>query len=174
MRGLLFLSIILIGKSYELLNDYIPKYNPVPFYTCCSLDEKLLKVSKEVIEDINNHNILNISLHNEIYKDEINGANTICSFDDDNKAYGFTYLYENEADVYVSNKLLNKDNTLYNVVYHEFIHALGLNHSVYPSIMNYTVSVSYMGSIYDDRDKSYLSIDDMRGLQKVKKNMNIE
>ncbi len=174
MRGFLFLSIILFTKGYEILNNYIPVDNPLPFYTCCGIDEKLLSVSKDVIQDINNHNIINVSLHNEIYKDEINGANTICSFDDDSKAYGYTVLYKNEADIYVSNQLLNKDNTLYNVVLHEFIHALGLNHSVYPSIMNYTVSVSYMGNIYDDSHISYLSIDDMRGLEKVKKNMNIE
>jgi len=174
MRGLLFLSIILIGKAYELLDFYTPKDNPLPFYTCCNIDEKLLSVSKEVVEDINNHNIINVSLHNEIYKDEINGANTICSFDDDSKAYGYTMLTKNEADIYVSNRLLEKDNTLYNVVLHEFIHALGLNHSAFPSIMNYTVSVSYMGNIYDDTHISYLSIDDMRGLERVKKNMNIE
>ena len=174
MRLLLFLSYIILGKGYELLDFYTPKDNPLPFYTCCDLDKKVLSVSKNVIEHINQHNIINVSLHNEIYKDEINGENTICSFDDDTKAFGYTVLTKNEADIYISNRLLQKDNTLYNVVLHEFIHALGLNHSAIPSIMNYTVSVSYMGNIYDDRDISYLSIDDMRGLENVKKNMNIE
>lgn len=173
MRLLLFLSSILYGNAYKLLDFYTPKANPLPFFTCCGLDEKVLYTTKNVIEDINNHNIINISLHNEIYKDEINDANTICSFDDDAKAYGYTMLSRNEADIYVSNRLLQTNNTLYNVILHEFIHALGLNHSAFPSMMNYTVRVSYMGNIYDDRDKSYLSIDDMRGLEKVKKNMDI-
>jgi hypothetical protein len=40
--------------------------------------------------------------------------------------------------------------------------------------MNYKISVDYWGTIHEDRDKSYLSIDDMRGLEKVKNNMDIE
>ena len=174
MRLLLFLSFILSGFGYNLLDFYTPKDNPLPFYTCCNIDDKVLSVSKEVIENINQHNIINVSLHNEIYKDEINDANTICSFDDNSKGYGYTLLTENEADIYISNQLLQNNNTLYNVVLHEFIHALGLNHSVYPSIMNYKISVDYWGSIHEDRDKSYLSIDDMRGLENVKNNMDIE
>lgn len=174
MRLLLFLSSILFGNGYNLFDFYTPKDNPLPFYTCCNLDDKVLYTAKEVIENINQHNIINVSLHNEIYKDEINDANTICSFDDNNKGYGYTLLTENEADIYISNQLLPHNNTLYNVILHEFIHALALNHSVYPSIMNYKISVDYWGSIHEDRDKSYLSIDDMRGLEEVKKNMNIE
>tara|TARA_R110002110_G_scaffold321_1_gene1234 strand:+ start:9420 stop:9941 length:522 start_codon:yes stop_codon:yes gene_type:complete len=173
MRLVLFLSSILYANAYKLLDFYTPIDNPVPFYTCCDLNEKVLYITKNVIEDINNHNIINISLHNEIYKDEIGNANTICSFDDDAKAFGYTMLFRNEADIYISNKLLKTDKTLYNVILHEFIHALGLNHSALPSIMNYTVSISYMGNIYNDRDKLYLSVDDMRGLEKVKKNMDI-
>ena len=174
MRLLLFLSSILFGNGYNLLDFYTPKDNPLPFYTCCNLDDKVLYTSKEVIENINSHNIINVSLHNQIYKDEINDANTICSFDDANKGYGYTLLTENEADIYISNQLLQHNNTLYNVILHEFIHALGLNHSVYPSIMNYKISVDYWGTIHEDREKSYLSIDDMRGLENVKNNMNIE
>ena len=174
MRLLLFLSLLPSIFSYNLFDFYNLSSNPLEFHTCCSISPKLLDTTKLVIEHINSHDIINISLKDGIFSHEINDVNTICDYKDDYKGYGFTLLTTSDEDIYISQKLLETNNTLYNVVLHEFIHALGLNHTSIPSIMNYKIEVqsgSLFGNkiIVEDREKQYLSIDDMNGLKAIKK-----
>ena len=172
---LLFLSFLPIIFGYNIFDWYNLTSNPLIFHKCCDIDDKLLDTTKAVISHINSHDILNVSLHNEIYDHEVNNVNTICNYNkDDNTPFAYTLLTDSDEDIYVSDELLTTNNTLYNVVLHEFIHSLGLNHTETGSIMNYKIEIEsgslfYRPKIVEDRAKLYLSIDDMEGMKAIKK-----
>ena len=173
MKLILFLSILSFGFGYNTFNFYNLTSNPLEFHTCCSISPKLYNTTLDVIDHINSHDIINITIKDELFPHEVNSVNTICDYEDDYQGYGFTLLTDTDEDIYVSKKLLETNNTLYNVVLHEFIHALGLDHTTTPSIMKYKISVSSSlfgeKQIIEDKSKLYLSIDDMNGMRAVKK-----
>ena len=156
------------------MNYLNPTSSTIPFYSCCNLNDKTRKVAHNVINDINMYLIFNLSLHDKIYTDEHNGYNTICSFDDRREAYAYTIVYgTEETDILVSNELLDYDNVLYNVVLHEFLHALGLNHTEENGVMSYKIYTNEKYEILEDRRKLYLSYDDMKGLYEIKRKYNL-
>jgi len=175
MKFSLFLSILPLIFSYKMFDFYNLTSNPIPLYKCCNIEPKLLDTTKLAIDHINSHNIINITLKEELYSHEINDVNSICSYNDgEYDEYGFTLLTDTDEDVYINKKLLETNNTLYNVVLHELVHLMGMDHSTEPSIMSYKVSVKYpslfgSSSIEEDRSKLWLSIDDINGLKAVKK-----
>jgi len=69
-----------------------------------------------------------------------------------------------EADIYV-NPILTGHNTD-NVMLHEMLHAVGLNHSDKLGIMNYSVRLDHHQQVLSD-PLLYLSPDDVRGLKAI-------
>ena len=63
----------------------------------------------------------------------------------------------NTTDIYISHRLLFTPNTLYNVLYHEVLHAFWIDHSDLPGLMNYSVRLNWLGYINDDSNKLYPS-----------------
>ena len=151
LLGLIYYTV----QAYTLLEHYIPSTITKDFYMCPSINDKLRETTISVIDDINKYNILFISLKQE--ESEIidnNNINEICNIQSDPyQAYGSTIVFgTNESDIYIQNSVLYKPKTLYNVVYHEFIHALGLNHTTeHDGYMNYNVRTNTYGIIDDDR-----------------------
>lgn len=173
MNKCLLISLIYYSVSgFNILSQYIPTTINKDFYMCPSINNNLRETTIEVIDDINKYNILFISLKEE--KSELqknNNKNEICNVDT-TQHYGFTELFgTNETDIHISNSLLYKTNTMYNVVYHEFIHALGLNHTEEQSgYMNYKIQTNRYG-ITEDNRKLYPSLDDIKGLRYIKNNL---
>lgn len=128
----------------------------------------------EATKHINKYHIHHFSLK-QGYTEPLdnNNINDICSFDGKDMYYGYTKTFgTNETDIYVSNTLTTTPTTLYNVVYHELIHSLGLNHTTNKDgIMNYKMRIERNGNIIDDTNKLYLSMDDIKGLRYIKNNL---
>lgn len=159
-------------NGFNILSHYIPSSITKEFYTCPSINDKLRETTIQVIDDINKYNTLFISLKDETSNlSPENGINEICNTDTQ-EHYGFTNLFgTDETDIHISNSLLYKTNTLYNVVYHEFLHALGLNHTEEQSgYMNYKIQTNRYG-ITEDNRKLYPSLDDIKGLRYIKNNL---
>ena len=78
--------------------------------------------------------------------------------------YGYMIPYENFTEIHISNKLLNSPNTLYNVVLHEVLHSVGLNHSSKEGMMKYVMSENWWAGVIEDQRELWLSIDDLSGL----------
>ncbi len=173
LLGLIYYTV----QAYTLLEHYIPSGITKDFYMCPSIDHNLRETTISVIDDINKYNILFISLqHEESEIIDNNNINEICNIQSDTyQSYGYTKLFgTNETDIYIQNSVLYKPKTLYNVVYHEFIHALGLNHTTeHDGYMNYNVRTNTYGIIEDGR-KLYPSLDDIKGLRYIKRNLLCE
>ena len=170
IKYLLFIIPIVYG--YELLNHYIPTSFTKQFHT----DNSLRDYSNEVCNHINNFNIHRCIIispstgsTNPVLQNNINTISV--SYTNDNY-FGYTKLYStNETDIIINHKLLKTKNTLYNVLLHEIVHSIGLNHTLVPSVMNYTIFMNERNEIIEDRRRIYLSIDDVRGLRFIKQSL---
>jgi hypothetical protein len=70
---------------------------------------------------------------------------------------------ETQTDIYISHRLLFSIKTLFNVLYHEVLHAFSLNHSNLPGLMNYSIKINWFG-VKEDSDKLYPSFYDIKEL----------
>ena len=171
---ILFTKIISVG-AFVLLNNYQPNELIKSFSFCPSVKPSLRETCEDVITNLNQYDILQINLKQgytqPIYQ---NGINEICDFDGvkQKNNYGYTTTQgNNETDIFINYDLLYTPTTMYNVVYHEFIHSLGLNHTDIDGIMNYKIRVNTQGRVLEDSQKLYLSLDDVKGLRYIKNNM---
>ena len=166
MLKLLILNILgLIVQSFEIIASVKPQF-PKLLKPCPNIDSRLLDVSNELSTNFPQFQL----------SDGNSTSGYICNQISDN--LGYTSILENSVDqntnVWISNKLLDRPNTLYNVVLHEVLHSMGLNHSDKQGMMNYSIRVGYnwYGSmeIIDDERKLWISPDDRKGLRYIKYN----
>ena len=157
---LLFI-ILSIVNAYILLNNVeciIPKI----ISPCKDINLFLLQTSQEVASDLRQIGL-------QIYIDtSSNATGIICNEPDVH--YGYMTLSDDNinTDITISNDLLIYPNTLYNVILHELLHALGLDHNNgEPGLMSYAVTAfSLFGSIVNDCKKLWISSDDINGIIK--------
>ena len=165
MMKLLVLNILgfLIAPAFEIINYVKPQF-PKLLKPCPNIDSRLLDVSNEISDNFPNFKL----------SDRNSTSGYICNQQSDN--FGYTSILQNSIEqntnIWISNQLLDKQNTLYNVVLHEILHSMGLNHSDKQGMMNYSVRVGYnwYGSmeIIDDPIKLWISKDDKQGLRFLK------
>ena len=169
IKYLLFIIPIVYG--YELLQHYVPSSFTKEFYVQNSLRDKSNEVAN-YINDFNIHRVIISPSSASTIPILQNTINTISvSYENDNY-YGYTKLYNtSETDIIINHKLLRTKNTLYNVLLHEFVHSLGLNHTTEYGVQNYTIFLDSNNNIIEDRRKIYLSSDDLRGLRFIKTNL---
>ena len=134
----------------------IPKY----FQPCNEINKDILNIAMDVFEELRYNGIpIGIGLSN----------NTICT--NPTVHYGIM-LYDpfdpyTTTDLLFKNSIINAPATAYNIILHECLHSLGLDHNTGESgMMNYAVSQNWYGGISDDQKKLWISIDDLRGITK--------
>jgi len=150
-------------NSFEIINSVKTQF-PKRLKPCSDIDSRLLETC---IELSNNFPQFQLS------ENETTGY--ICNQQSDN--LGYTSISKDSIDqntnIWISNKLLYKPNTLYNVVLHEVLHSMGLNHSNKQGMMNYSIRVGYNRyggmEIIDDDIKLWISTDDRKGLRFLRK-----
>jgi hypothetical protein len=145
-------------NSFEIIDSVKPQF-PKLLKPCHNIDSRLLTISNELS---NNFPYFKLS--------DVNATGYICNQQSDN--FGYTSISQDSikqhTNVWISDKLLDIHNTLYNVVLHEVLHSMGLNHTNEQGMMNYYIHVKYnwYGGIdaIDDDMKLWVSPDDMNGL----------
>jgi len=146
--------------GYLLLHEV--NYNfPKILNVCSNINNQLRKTIDEIALTMNDNGFPVI-----IQKEHSTGI--ICNEEDGH--YGYMLIDDkNHTNIYINNKILYLPNTLYNVVLHEILHAIGLNHNKGEyGIMNYAITENWFGYPINDNRKLWLSIDDLRGLYDIK------
>jgi hypothetical protein len=156
-------------NSFEIINSVKPQF-PKLLTPCPNIDTRLLTISNEIS---NNFPQFQVSYGNET-------TGYICNQQSDD--IGYTAIrkdsIEQNTNIWISDKLLDKPNTLYNVVLHEVLHSMGLNHSNEQGMMNYYIRVVYNWyggkEIMDDDMKLWISTDDRKGLIFLRRGYHLE
>lgn len=166
------LYILPVVFGFELIDRYIPTIRKE--LTFCENAEPILRETVDtVVNEINEYDIMYLSLHDNksIKTNEEDTINSICSYQGYNGYFGYTSFYTDnlETDISISRLLYNTPITLQNVVKHEILHALGLNHTTEEGLMNYTLRVDNRGLVINDDKVLWLSLDDIKGLRFLRK-----
>jgi len=152
------LIIVAVVQSFEIINSVKPQF-PKMLKPCPDIDKRLSDIVTELSTNFPQF---------KLSSNDTTGY--ICSQQSDN--FGYTSILENSLDqntnIWISDYLLDTPNTLYNVVLHEVLHAMGLNHSDQPGMMNYSVRTTWFGNVIDDAMKLWVSPDDRQGLRFLK------
>jgi hypothetical protein len=154
--------------SFNLLDLY-NRTRKIDMYPCLGLNKEIISTINDITTDYNQLKFHQLELHTGLtYALGFNNINTICHMED--KKYFGLMRYDNlknynDTDIFINKVLLNKPNTLYNVLYHEVLHSIGLDHSNKSGFMNYSVLTDIYGNIINDRNRYYMSIDDFKGVR---------
>ena len=158
------LFLITLANCYVLLEN-VDCILPKILTPCENINLYFLGVAQEVTKDLREIGLpYFIQPTNNFREDSLRLSGVIC--DGENIHYGFMtprggYL----TDITISNDLFSYSNTLYNVILHEILHSLGLDHNNGESgLMNYAVTENWFGSIINDQRKLWLSMDDILGI----------
>jgi len=155
LKSFCILYLAWVTSSYNIITSVNPQF-PKLLKPCPSIDTRLLDTVNEI--SINFPRV-------QLGKNKTTGY--ICNQPGDN--LGYTSILQGSVDqntnIWISNKLLDTPNTLYNVVLHEVLHSMGLNHSDKQGMMNYSVRTTWFGNVIDDPQKLWISKDDRQGLR---------
>ena len=152
--------ILSIVNGYILLNN-IECIVPKIISPCEDINLFLLQTSQEVASDLR-------QLGLPFYIGTSNATGIICNNQDVHYGVMISSNDSVNTDIVISNDLLGYPNTLYNVILHEILHSLGLDHNNgEPGLMSHTVRVSsWFGSVLNDCRKLWISSDDINGIIK--------
>lgn len=168
MNVYLFFSSIISVASYKLLSYNNLTATEIVFYPCHSISSLLTTATKDVMNDLNEYNMFDFQLREQTKPEGLNYINTICNKEIEGYGYCSHYpTYSNETDITIANKILYYDTNLYNIVLHELLHSIGLDHTTDQGIMNNSVKVNEDYSIIRDNTRMYLSVDDYNGFSFV-------
>lgn len=126
---------------------------------CDNIHLNLLVPLQEISKDMNRMGIP-LDLKKE------NSTGVVCQeFTTDYYGVCVRNLLYNTTDIYISHRLLFTPNTLYNVLYHEVLHAFWLDHSDLPGLMNYSVKLNWLGYVKDDSHRLFPSFYELEQLE---------
>jgi len=159
IKTFIILTLQTVCNTFKLLPNLVCEL-PKTFEPCREINERLLNIVKDVFSDLRYGGL-------PIFLDKSN--NTICSTDYTH--YG-QMLYNPTSSTSITNLLFKNSivytpTSAYNIILHETLHSLGLDHNDGElGMMNYAVSENWYGGITDDQRKLWISIDDIRGITK--------
>jgi hypothetical protein len=154
-----FLLNAVLISGYVLLHQVHVSY-PKVLSVCPALSPRLKDTIYEVAD------AMTLNGYPVLIQHQANASGVICN--QPHGHYGYTTLDNNQTNIYINDKLLYLPNTLYNVLLHEVLHSIGLDHSDKPGMMSYAISETWYGFPKEDERKLWLSIDDLRGLYDIK------
>jgi hypothetical protein len=154
--------------AYNLLALHNKTTGRLGIYPCrTDLKIEMTNTMNEIAKDYNNLNLQQIQLYTgSTYPLGFNNINTLCDTED-RRYFGFMRYDDNkkynDTDIFINKELIRTPNTLYNVMYHEVLHAIGLDHTTNTGFMNYSISLDRYGNVINDKIKLYMSVDDFKG-----------
>ena len=162
MKYILLLISQIMG--YKIL-DYAKPSKEQEFKFCPFIDKRVIDDVFEITNDVRA-----TTNYNFIYKNDENTKLTICNENLADGEIAYTQTFNNNnKEIHIDNSLLTYDYNLYNTLYHEIGHSIGMDHSDIKGIMNYSLDTDKHDNILDDTFKIWLSQDDINGIKFLQK-----
>jgi hypothetical protein len=161
---ILSLLTIVLASAFNLIPDMNVTF-PKVLTPCDNITPVLFDTAIQVCSSISQTGY-------EVILSSINSTGTICQSNlMPDTTFGLMILMVSGlTHITINNDILHLPNTLYNVLYHEILHSVGLDHSEKEGLMNYSVPVGrWFGRVYpmDDTQHMYPSVDDLSGLYSI-------
>ena len=161
-----------LASTYKLLpyefGEPILKYR-----LCDGINSNLTETVIQTMTDYNQLGFNTLMLTTDMDPDVIPVCNDTMGID----RYGYATFINKidyiERSVKISNHILEIPTTLWNVVYHEILHTVGLGHSKEDGLMYYTVTLTRDYDVIPDADRMYPSEDDIAGLELLYPNTDV-
>ena len=157
-----FLLILAGVFAYKLLPEVVPTY-PKTFQFCNNVDNRLEKTFYQTAAQISRNGYPVVIGDRKV-------ASVLCN--SSTSPFGVTYYNRSTfTATLINNKLLNYPKAMYNVLLHELLHTIGLDHNnlAEPGMMSsYSLNVDTTGKITEDTTILWPSLDDCRGLAVIK------
>ena len=152
IKYLLYPTCVVSFKLLEGVSCVLPKI----FRVCYDASPMLLPLVSDAFAYMRTENI-------PFFLDDKMGNNTICS--KSRVHYGYmTPMPTGSTDITLNENMLWYKTTAYNVLLHELLHSVGLDHVDNRGLMSYAVSENWFGGIIEDDRKLWLSRDDLSGV----------
>ena len=152
------------GYAYEIL-PYDFDEPVIKYRLCDGINPNLSDTIVEVMTDYNARQYNTLFLTDDTDPDVI----PICNATMGRDRYGYATFVNKieylERSISISNLILDVRYTLWNVVYHEILHTVGLGHSKEEGLMKYTVTLNPQYIVIPDTEKVYPSEDDIQALE---------
>ena len=149
--------------AYKIL-PYEFNEQTIKYSLCDTIDYRIADMVHEVFDDYNNLGFNNIILTNDTFYDVIPICNEYMSKDKYGYARFMNKGYYVDRKIFISNYILDLEFNLWNVLYHEILHTVGLGHSDEEGLMKYVVTLNINYEVIPDTERVYPSIDDLEGL----------
>ena len=149
---LLYPTCVLSFKLLEGVSCVLPKV----FSVCSEASPLLLPLVSDAFSYMRTENI-------PFFLSDTMGNNTICS----KSGVHYGYMTPNptgSTDITLNENMLWYRTTAYNVLLHELLHSIGLDHTDNAGLMGYAVSENWFGRVVNDDRKLWLSRDDLNGV----------
>ena len=137
----------------------------IKYSLCDSIDERIATMVHEVFDDFNSLGFNNIILTNDTFYDVIPICNEYMSKDKYGYARFINKIEYLDRKIFISNYILDLEYNLWNVLYHEVLHTVGLGHSTEEGLMKYVVTLNTNYDVIPDTERLYPSKDDIEGLE---------
>jgi len=155
---------VCLASSYKLLPYEFGE--PILKYRLCEgINSNLRETMIQTMTNYNQLGFNTLMLTSDTDPDVIPVCNETMSID----RYGYATFIDKieyiQRSIKISNYILEIPKTLWNVVYHEILHTVGLGHSKEPGLMYYTVTLTRNYEVIPDDEIMYPSEDDIAGLE---------
>ena len=137
----------------------------IKYSLCDSIDERIATMVHDVFDDYNSLGFNTIALTNDTFYDVIPICNEYMSRDKYGYARFINKGYYVDRKIFISNYILDLEYNLWNVLYHEILHTVGLGHSTEEGLMKYVVTLNTNYDVIPDTERVYPSTDDIEALE---------
>ena len=158
----------IIAIPYTIAYKILPyEFNEqtIKYSLCDSIDHRIEDMVHDVLDDYNSLGFNNIILTNDTFYDVIPICNEYMSKDKYGYARFINKGYYVDRKIFISNYILDLEFNLWNVLYHEILHTVGLGHSDEEGLMKYVVTLNTNYDVIPDDKRIYPSTDDLEALE---------
>jgi hypothetical protein len=149
--------LFVVGNAFNLLPNYTPPKNNLHIKPCFDINPIILETTIQVCEALSDTGLIDINVSDL-------GTVNICTHATGH--YGSFSPVDNEIRL---NEIIQYfPNMSYNVILHEILHSLGLDHTDKPGMMSYSIREYFFGYPIEDQNKLWLSVDDVHGVLLIK------